>query len=66
MALILNMQALGSYLNMTCEYELHILSSTKAGAAKDYGENDMKVRPTWYVIFRVIVYWCQKQHKSGC
>ena len=34
-----------SYLKLTCEYELHTLSNGKVGAAKDRGENYMKVRP---------------------
>ena len=38
-------QALGSYLKPNCEYELHIMANTKAGGAKDHGENYMKVRP---------------------
>ena len=44
-ALILNIQALGSYLRPTYEYELHTLPNTKVGTAKDHGENYMKVRP---------------------
>ena len=38
-------QALRSYLKLTCEYELNILPNTKVSAAKDHGENYMKVRP---------------------
>ena len=44
-ALKLAIQALRSYLNQTCEYELQILSNTKVSAAKDHGENYMNVRP---------------------
>ena len=44
-ALKLGIQALGSYLKPNCEYELHIIPNTKVGAAKDHGENYMKVRP---------------------
>ena len=32
-------------LKLTCDYELPIMSNTKIGAAKDLGENYMKVRP---------------------
>ena len=39
------MQALRSYLILTCEYELLTLWNAKVGAAKDHGENYMKVRP---------------------
>ena len=45
MALKLGIQALGSYLKPNCEYELHIIANTKVGAAKDHGENYMKVKP---------------------
>ena len=45
MALKLGIQALGSYLKLTCKYVLYILSSTKVSAAKDHGENSTKVRP---------------------
>ena len=44
-ALKLGIQALESYLTLTWEHELHILSNRKAGATEDYGENYMKVRP---------------------
>ena len=44
-ALQLAIQALRSYLNQTCKYELHILSNTKVIAAMDHGENYMKIRP---------------------
>ena len=44
-ALKLAIQALRSYLNQTCKYELHTLSDTKFSATKDHGENYMKVRP---------------------
>ena len=43
-ALKLSIQALGSYLKLTGEYELHILSNTKVDAAKDLGKNYMKIR----------------------
>ena len=39
MPLELSTQALKSYLWLTCEYELQILSNTDNGAAKDGGEN---------------------------
>ena len=45
-ALKLGIQALRSYLKLTCEYELHTLSNAKVGAAKDHGGNYMKVRPS--------------------
>ena len=32
------------YLKLTSEYELHILPNTKLSAAKDHGENYIKVR----------------------
>ena len=38
-------QALRSYLKLTCEYELHILPTTKVSAAKDHGKYYMKVGP---------------------
>ena len=44
-ALKLGIQALGSYLKQKCEYELDIIPNTKVGAAKDHGENYMKVKP---------------------
>ena len=44
-ALKLSMDAMGNYLKLTCEYELHTLSNGKVGAGKDHGENYMKVRP---------------------
>ena len=44
-ALKLDIQALGNYLKLTREYELYILSNTTDGAAKDHGENYMRVRP---------------------
>ena len=34
-----------SYLQLTCEYELNSLTKTKVSAAKDHGENCMKVGP---------------------
>ena len=33
------------HLDLSCEYEPSILPNTKIGAAKDYGEKCMKVRP---------------------
>ena len=42
-ALKLRIQALGRYLKLTCEYKLHILPNTKVAAAKDQGENYIKV-----------------------
>ena len=42
-----HIQALRSYFNLSCEYELHILSNTKVSVAKDHGKNYMKVRPPW-------------------
>ena len=50
-ALKLDIQTLGSYLNLTCEYEPHILSNTKVS-----GKNYLKVRLPWSAIFCVIVY----------
>ena len=47
----LGLQALGSYLKLTCEYELQILSNTKSGAPKDHC-----ARLPWFFIFSVIVY----------
>ena len=41
----LGTQNLGSYMRLTCEYELDILSNTKGSLAKDHGENYMKFRP---------------------
>ena len=41
----LGTQNLGSYMRLTCEYELDILSNTKGSLAKDHGENYMKLRP---------------------
>ena len=41
----LGMQALRSYLKVTCKHEVHILSYTKFSAAMDHGENYAKVRP---------------------
>ena len=44
-AIKLDIQALISYLKLTCEYELHIQPNTEVSAAKDHGKNYMKVRP---------------------
>ena len=41
----LGTQNLGSYMGLTCENELDILSNTKDSLAKDQGENNMKLRP---------------------
>ena len=41
----LGTQNLGSYMRLTCEYSLDILSYTKGSLAKDHGENNMKLRP---------------------
>ena len=41
----LGTQNLGSYMRLTCEYDLDILSKTKGSLAKDHGENYMKLRP---------------------
>ena len=41
----LGTQNLGSYMRLTCEYELDILSNTKGSLAKNHGENNMKLRP---------------------
>ena len=38
-------QNLGSYMRLTCEYELDILSNTKGSLGKDHGENNMNLRP---------------------
>ena len=43
--LILRTENLGSYMRLTCEYELDILSNTNVSLAKDHGENYMKLRP---------------------
>ena len=40
----LGTQNLGSYMRLTCEYELDILSNTKGSLAKNHGENYMKLR----------------------
>ena len=36
-------QALRSYMKLTCENELHVFSDTKVSVAKDVGENYMNV-----------------------
>ena len=41
----LRIQNLGSYIRLTCEYELDILSNTKVSHTKVHGENYMKLRP---------------------
>ena len=38
-------QNLGSYVRLTCEYELDILSDTKGSLGKDHDENNMNLRP---------------------
>ena len=38
-------QNLGSYMRITCEYELDNLSNTKGNIGKDHGENNMNPRP---------------------
>ena len=40
----LGIQNLGSYMRLTCEYELDILSNTKISLAKIHGENYMNFR----------------------
>ena len=40
----LGTQNLGSYLRLTCEHELDIVSNTKVSLAKDHYENYMKLR----------------------
>ena len=42
---LMGTQNLGTYMRLTCEYELHILSDTKVSPAKDHGEKYMKLRP---------------------
>ena len=39
----LRIEALRSYLKLTCGYELYILQNTKVSAAKDHGKNYMEV-----------------------
>ena len=41
----LGTQNLASYMRLTCEYELDILSNAKGSLAKDHGENNTKLRP---------------------
>ena len=41
----LGIQNLESYMRLTCEYELDILSNTKVGLAKVDSENYIKLRP---------------------
>ena len=40
----LGIQNLGSYMRLTCEYELDILSNPKVSLAKIHGENYMNLR----------------------
>ena len=47
MDLKLGIQALRSYLKLTCEYGRHILSNTNVSPVKDNGKNYMKVRAPW-------------------
>ena len=54
----LGIQNLGSYMGLTCEYELDILSNTKGSLAKDHGENNMKLRPFLARHLCVIAYSC--------
>ena len=42
-ALKLGIQAPESYLKLPCEYELHSVPDTEVNAARDYGENYIKV-----------------------
>ena len=45
-ALVLKeLHALGNYLKLICEYELHSLPNKKVSGAKDYGKNYIKVSP---------------------
>ena len=44
-ALKLGMQNLRSYMRLTCEYELDILTNTEVSLTKDHVENYMKIRP---------------------
>ena len=44
-ALKLHVQALRSYLSLTCEYELYILPNKKVSTAKDHGKNYVEDRP---------------------
>ena len=44
-ALLLSVRALGSYLKLICEYELHILPNKKVSTAEDHGKNCIKVKP---------------------
>ena len=55
-ALKLGIKGLGSHLNLTSEYESHILSNTQLGTAKDHGENYRSDCP-WSASFSVIVCW---------
>ena len=52
-ALKLGIQALRSYLKMTCEYELYTLSNERVGATKGYGKNHMKVRPPLVIVYHL-------------
>ena len=44
-ALNLGIQVLRSYLKLTCEYEIHLLTNTEVSTAKNHSESYMKVRP---------------------
>ena len=44
-ALKLDVQALRSYFNQICEYELYILPNKEVSTAKDHGKNYMKDGP---------------------
>ena len=51
-ALKSGIHALRSYMELTCENELHIFSNTKVSAAKDHGKNYMNV---WLPLVRHLV-----------
>ena len=42
----LGTEHLGSYMRLTCQYELDILSNTKGSLTKDHGEKYMKLMQT--------------------
>ena len=54
--LILGVHALGSYLKLICEYELHSLPNKKVSGAKDHGKNYIKNRPTLVRHLLVVAY----------
>ena len=56
-ALKFGVQSLGSYSELLCEYERHILPSVKVGAAKDHGKNYIRVRHPLVIHFCVIVHF---------